>query len=60
VKVYVILKWVYDMEDNETYFNYVHCVVDSLEKTLSFVNKESEYLGANRWAKYTISEQEIK
>lgn len=56
MKVYVVLKWVFDLEDSETSFSYVRCVVRNFEDAIAFVDKGDVFLGSNRWCRYTISE----
>ena len=60
MKVYVVLKWVYDMEDNETNFSYVECVCSDISKAKEYADRGDEYLGWNRWCRYTFSEHFVK
>lgn len=55
MEVYVVLKWVYDMGYNETSFSCVECVCSDISKAKEYIDRDDEYLGNNRWGRYTFS-----
>ena len=57
--VFVVLKWVFDLENNETTFSNVHCVLESKLEADGFLEKE-EYIGCDRWVSYTVVDKEVK
>lgn len=53
-KVHVVLKWMKDLEYSETEFQGVHCVTTSLEKAESLEARDWQYIGCERYVKYTF------
>ena len=56
--VHVVLKWVFDLNDNETTFSNVHCVLESKLEADEFLEKE-DYIGCDRWVNYTVVDKVI-
>ena len=57
--VFVVLKYVFDLEENETTFSNIHCVLESKVQADKFLEKE-EYIGCDRWISYKVTEKEVK
>lgn len=57
-KVYVVLRWVVDMEDNDRTLEGVHCVVKSEESAKAWV-ESGRYIGNNKWVDYTYKCTEL-
>ena len=56
MKIYVVLRWVFDLENGEIDFSYPYLATKSIKVAKDMSEKEDEYIGNNRWVKYTYKE----